>query len=355
MPLNIPTVGETAQQFSNLRQAKQMEQMRALQMEQERNRMAREQTQQEALAGLMPQYAGLSPEQAMRMEQLAGMKEQRGLAREEMGYKRDDREIQLIGRLASGVKNATDKEGAYQFALQEAKNAGLDVSQLPQAYNEQVEPLLDVIMAKAGISPVGKSDLAREKFEFQKQKFGIETAMKQEEIRLKREPKPKTEAEKFAQEDKLRDEVNTFSKEFVKQQDAYNRVQASAEDPSAAGDLALIFNYMKVLDPGSTVREGEFATAQNAGGVDDRTMAWYNKIIRGERLSNKQRKDFVNRSDKLYKKSENQFQKRIKPYEKIIKNNGLNRENVMLGFELAGDKQEQKGKAQEGEDILGIL
>ena len=44
-------------------------------------------------------------------------------------------------------------------------------------------------------------------------------------------------------------------KSFAEQASAYGRVVASAEDPSPAGDLALIFNYMKVLDPGSTVRD----------------------------------------------------------------------------------------------------
>jgi len=81
---------------------------------------------------------------------------------------------------------------------------------------------------------------------------------------------------------------------------AYNRIQKASVDPSAAGDLALIFNYMKMLDPGSTVREGEFATAQNSGGVNDRVIAKYNNIIRGERLSETQRNDFVGQSRGQY-------------------------------------------------------
>lgn len=89
-------------------------------------------------------------------------------------------------------------------------------------------------------------------------------------------------------------------KDFQSQSTAFGRVVASAKDPSAAGDLALIFNYMKVLDPGSTVREGEFATAQNASGVPGRVVSLYNNIRRGERLNPEQRSDFVDRARRLY-------------------------------------------------------
>ena len=63
---------------------------------------------------------------------------------------------------------------------------------------------------------------------------------------------------------------------------------------TAADDLALIFAYMKMLDPGSVVREGEFANAQNTAGIPDRIRNAYNKAINGTRLSDKQRSEFFN-------------------------------------------------------------
>ena len=99
---------------------------------------------------------------------------------------------------------------------------------------------------------------------------------------------------------KIAKEYEGESGEFKKQVGAYNRIMASAEDPSAAGDLALIFNYMKLLDPGSTVKEGEFATAQNSAGVPAIWRSKYNQIVSGERLSESTRNDFVDRSTKLY-------------------------------------------------------
>jgi hypothetical protein len=101
---------------------------------------------------------------------------------------------------------------------------------------------------------------------------------------------------------------NAEVKDFGKQASAFGRVVSSAQDPSAAGDLALIFNYMKVLDPGSTVREGEFATAQNAAGVEGRLRSLYNNIIEGTRLNDIQRGDFVNRARMLFQGAEKGYQ-----------------------------------------------
>jgi hypothetical protein len=109
----------------------------------------------------------------------------------------------------------------------------------------------------------------------------------------------------------LRGEFNKASQEFLGVANSYQRIRDSASDPSAAGDLALIFNYMKVLDPGSTVREGEFATAQNATGVPGRVVSLYNSIINGQRLNTEQRADFVNRADRLYKGQENRFRSNV--------------------------------------------
>lgn len=89
-------------------------------------------------------------------------------------------------------------------------------------------------------------------------------------------------------------------KNFIEIRDAYERVKTGVNQNSAAGDIALIFNYMKMLDPGSTVREGEFATAQNAGSIPTQILNLYNKAMTGERLSSGQRQDFFNTAQNLY-------------------------------------------------------
>jgi hypothetical protein len=131
-------------------------------------------------------------------------------------------------------------------------------------------------------------------------------------------------------EGKLRKEVLDRSKEFEKVDDAFGRVKASVQDPSPAGDLALIFNYMKMLDPGSTVREGEFANAQNAGSADTRIVALYNSVVEGTRLEKDQREDFLDRSEKLYGVANAKNQGLLNRYKTLAEGYGLNPESVIL-------------------------
>jgi hypothetical protein len=98
-----------------------------------------------------------------------------------------------------------------------------------------------------------------------------------------------------ARADKLRSqyESNPYVKNASTIASQLMVVEGAAARPDAAGDLALIFGYMKILDPGSVVREGEFANAQNAAGVPDRIRNAYNKSLRGERLNESQRNQFL--------------------------------------------------------------
>tara|TARA_R110000787_G_C13358532_1_gene439836 strand:+ start:1 stop:801 length:801 start_codon:yes stop_codon:yes gene_type:complete len=51
-----------------------------------------------------------------------------------------------------------------------------------------------------------------------------------------------------------------------------------------AQDMALIFSVMKMLDPGSTVREGEFALAANSSGQAKAAMNMVKKMWSGDQL-----------------------------------------------------------------------
>lgn len=142
-------------------------------------------------------------------------------------------------------------------------------------------------------------------------------------------------------ENKLRTQLQGLSKPFVEVRDAYSRVEASTKDPSAAGDIALIFNYMKILDPGSTVREGEFATAQNSGSVPQRVLAQYNRILSGERLAPELRKDFLGQAKNLYKSQSNIQKMQENEYRKLAERMGARPENVVLqtGITPSGGQQ----------------
>lgn len=132
-------------------------------------------------------------------------------------------------------------------------------------------------------------------------------------------------------EDTVRKEFLGQAKSYIEIGQAYKKIEESAKNPSAAGDLALIFNYMKILDPGSVVREGEFATAQNAAGIDSRIRAQYNQVLNGQRLAEVQRADFLNQAKNITKSQKDNFNQTLVPfYTKIVEDRNLNKSNVLF-------------------------
>lgn len=140
----------------------------------------------------------------------------------------------------------------------------------------------------------------------------------------------------FTRADKLRDEFNAASKELVTVGDNYAKIQEVSADNSAAGDLSLIFSYMKMLDPNSVVREQEFANAQNAAGVPDRIRASYNKVISGERLSPNQRADFIKQAGNVYNAQNKRHQETVvKRYTAMAKRWNIDPQDVVGDLTVA--------------------
>lgn len=157
----------------------------------------------------------------------------------------------------------------------------------------------------------------------------------------------------FEQENKLRDDFRKDIGDFVKQRDAYSRVSASAKDPTAAGDLSLIYAYMKMLDPASVVRESEFAQAASAGSYGERIKAAVKKVSTGERLSADVRKDFVDRSNRLYEKAQENYKNIKGDYTKRAKSYGLDPNRILTEFE-AGNTVIVQRETTTRKDPLGL-
>ncbi len=62
---------------------------------------------------------------------------------------------------------------------------------------------------------------------------------------------------------------------------------------SGPSSIAMVFKFMKALDPTSVVRESEFATAENSSGVPENMRNLYNKLMSGGKLGPKQVDEFV--------------------------------------------------------------
>lgn len=143
----------------------------------------------------------------------------------------------------------------------------------------------------------------------------------------------------FEAEEDLRKEYTALGpvKSFQVQADAFGKVAAAAKDPTAAGDLALIFSFMKILDPNSVVREQEFANAQNAAGVPDQVRNAWNRALNGERLNPDQRADFLRTAYATYQQSEAQVKAIAGQYGGIADERGLARNRAIPNFGYAGE------------------
>lgn len=121
-------------------------------------------------------------------------------------------------------------------------------------------------------------------------------------------------------------------KKTILRRDAVATMQAAAGQKSGPGDIAIIFSYMKSLDPTSTVGNGERASAENASNVPEKIRIQYNKALEsgGPSLLPEQREKFLNASKAILSASEKQLARRDEAIKKIIDKRGLNPEMVII-------------------------
>ena len=106
-------------------------------------------------------------------------------------------------------------------------------------------------------------------------------------------------------------------------QSAYGQITDSLREASPAGDLAAATKFMKLLDPGSVVRESELYLAMQASGALDRMVNYANLRLSGQKLTPDQRKDFQSLADKLYSTATNTYNQKRNEYAGLAEAYGL--------------------------------
>ena len=136
-----------------------------------------------------------------------------------------------------------------------------------------------------------------------------------------------------ATENTLRDEFNNLTKDFRVVQDAHTKINSTAD--TGAGDMSLLYSYVKLLDPGSVVRESEFAAAAQSGSLGQRVQNAYERIATGQRLEPTLKKQFLDEADSLYKSQLGGANRLKAQYIDIAKRNNVNPQNVIVDYEAA--------------------
>jgi hypothetical protein len=110
---------------------------------------------------------------------------------------------------------------------------------------------------------------------------------------------------------------------------SYAQIREGLNKASPAGDLAGATKIMKLLDPGSVVRESELGMAMAASGALDRLSHYATNVINGTKLTPDQRKDFQSLADALYSESVKQYNAKRGEYAGIAERNQLSVEDVV--------------------------
>ena len=262
--------------------------------------------------------------------------------------------LEFGGQVAQGVEDriaaGADPQDAWQWGLETMRRAGMAT--------ESITPTYDATML-AGWK--GQATAIKDKLEAQQkaidqqlreqeivtQRRGQEITMRGQDLTaqtqqrgqditvrgqdIEAQGQQRTAQQRVGEREKdLRTEFNALTKDYRTVSDAYGRIQSAQE--TGPGDISLIFSYMKLLDPASTVREGEFATAQNAGGVPERIIAQYNRLVSGERLAPETRKQFLDQAQGLYDQSTRDYQRSKTHYEGLATRYGVDPANVTQEF-----------------------
>ena len=104
-------------------------------------------------------------------------------------------------------------------------------------------------------------------------------------------------------------------KDFNDMKSAYGQVISSLDAGTPIGDVAGATKVMKLLDPGSVVRESELGIAMAAAGRMDRLQNYFNNLMTGEKLTPKQRLDFKALSNELYAAAGQAYNQKRSEYE----------------------------------------
>lgn len=130
---------------------------------------------------------------------------------------------------------------------------------------------------------------------------------------------------------KLSDDHRAQSKPFQESRAAHEQLTATLKSAttSPAATLAAATKFMKILDPGSVVRESELGMALAASGVLDRAANYISTLQSGKKLTETQAADFAKISDQMYEAAKRVQQDIDRDYQNKAKTYNLRPEMIV--------------------------
>lgn len=130
----------------------------------------------------------------------------------------------------------------------------------------------------------------------------------------------------YENESKLRNDFKSepIYKDFQDMRSAHAQISVAVNQGTPIADTAAATKIMKLLDPGSVVRESELGIAMAAAGKMDRLTNYVQMQISGNKLTPQQRKDFGALADELMAAATQAYNTKRSEYEQFGKGYGLN-------------------------------
>jgi hypothetical protein len=220
------------------------------------------------------------------------------------------------------AKNADEKAAA------DAAKATADAQQAAVKAKYAEREAVDAIVKRA--ADLGLTKAQTNEVLARTNKLGVETKKAVLELENFKKTGGADPAKIFEQEEKLRKEYQARTKVYGELGTTFSNINASAKAKTGPGDIALITSFMKMLDPGSVVRETEFATARDTAGLYERLLNTSQKLQSGQlfTLDSKQRQEYVDLAQQYLKAAQKKADQDRKDLSAVVTNYKLNPDNV---------------------------
>jgi hypothetical protein len=120
-------------------------------------------------------------------------------------------------------------------------------------------------------------------------------------------------------------------KDYNDMKSAFGQVVSSLSQGTPIGDVAGATKVMKLLDPGSVVRETELGIAMAAAGRMDRLNNYFSNMMSGQKLTPTQRDDFKALANELYAAAGDAYNKKRDEYKGFGNAYGFKNLDTALG------------------------
>lgn len=130
-------------------------------------------------------------------------------------------------------------------------------------------------------------------------------------------------------------------KEYETVRSAYNRLQALTRSGTATDDTAVGFEFMKMLDPTSVVRESEYALVGQSQGIGGQALVALQRLSTGQRLTPELRRNLVDTAGRVFEGRQQRYNELVNQYRGYAEEDGFDPNRVVPLRGPNGQRQRQ--------------